>query len=111
MAFARNTGLETLVLNRKVQYIGEGAFKYSRNLKKVVLGKSVNRIDYAAFYECRKLKRIYIYNKKCKICGLKDANVIYPPIPKRTTVYGWKGSSAERYAKKYGLKFKVISPH
>ena len=111
MAFARNTGLETLVLDRKVQYIGEGAFKYSRNLKKVVLGKSVKRIGYDAFCRCRKLKKIYIYNKKCKICELKDANVPYTTISRSATVYGWKGSTAERYAKKYGLKFKVISPH
>ena len=111
MVFSRNTGLETLVLDRNVQYIGDNAFKYCRKLKKVVLGKSVKRIGYDAFCRCGKLKKIYIYNKKCKICELKDANVPYTTISRSATVYGWKGSTAERYAKKYGLKFKVISPH
>ena len=107
-SFSENKSLETLVLDRKMQYIGTGAFWRCRKLKKVVLGKSVKRIDYAAFDGCSKLKSIYIYNKKCRICMSEDD---HPTIPKRTTVYGWKGSSAERYAKKYGLKFKVISPH
>ncbi len=100
-AFSENKGLETLVLDKKVQYIGDGAFGHCRKLRKVVLGKRVKRIGYAAFYGCDKLKSIYIYNKNCKICISKDEQT----IPNGVTVYGWKDSTAQKYAEKYHLKF------
>ncbi len=100
-AFSENKGLETLVLDKKVQYIGDGAFGHCRKLRKVVLGKRVKRIGYAAFYGCDKLKSIYIYNKNCKICISKDEQT----IPSRVTVYGWKDSTAQKYAEKFHLKF------
>lgn len=107
-SFAENKSLEMLVLNRKMQCVGTGAFWECRKLKKVVLGKSVKRIDYAAFDGCSKLKDIYIYNKKCRIHMSGDDHLT---IPKKAVIYGWKGSTAEKYAKKYGLKFKEISSH
>lgn len=108
MAFARSKEVKTLLVNGKIQSVGDKAFEYNRKLNKVVLGKNVKRIGYSAFKGCSKLKAIYIYNKKCRIYL---AGEDYPTIPKRATVYGWKGSTAEKYAKKYGLKFKEISSH
>ncbi len=101
-AFLENRGLETVVLDKKVQYIGDGAFADCKKLKKAVLGKRVTRIGYGAFADCGKLKSIYIYNKKCKICSSDNRK---RTIPEGTTVYGWKGSTAQKYAEKFHLKF------
>ena len=102
LAFSENKGLETLVLDKKVQYIGDGAFGQCRKLKKVVLGKRVKRVGYAAFDGCEKLKSVYIYNKNCKI---SKPDKWQQTIPDGATIYGWKDSTAQKYAEKYHLKF------
>ena len=101
-AFSGNKGLETLVLDRRTQYIGACAFESCRRLKKVVLGKNVRRVRFGAFNRCDKLKTIYIYNKNCKIDLNKDVD---QTIPNGATIYGWKDSTAQKYAEKFHLKF------
>ena len=101
-AFLENNNLETLVLDKKVQYIGDCAFRDCKKLKKVVLGKSVRRVRFGAFNGCDKLKTIYIYNKNCKIDLNKDVD---QTIPNGATIYGWKDSTAQKYAEKFHLKF------
>ena len=101
-AFLENNGLETLVLDKKVQYIGDCAFSDCKKLKKVVLGKSVRRVRFGAFNGCDKLKTIYIYNKNCKIDLNKDVD---QAIPDGATIYGWKDSTAQKYAEKFHLQF------
>ncbi len=101
-AFLENNKLETLVLDKKVQYIGDCAFRDCKKLKKVVLGKSVRRVRFGAFNGCDKLKTIYIYNKNCKIDLNKDVD---QTIPNGATIYGWKDSTAQKYAEKFNLKF------
>ena len=101
-AFSGNKGLETLVLDRRTQYIGACAFESCRRLKKVVLGKSVRKVGYAAFDGCDKLKAIYIYNKNCKI---SKPDRWQRTIPNGATIYGWKDSTAQKYAEKFHLKF------
>ena len=100
-AFSENKGLEILVLDRKVQYLGACAFSDCKKLRKVVLGKWVKRIGYGAFHQCEKLEAIYIYNKKCKICTDK----YFQTIPAGATIYGWKDSTAQKYAEKFHLPF------
>ncbi len=100
--FAENKGLETLVLDKKVQIIERNAFRDCKKLKKVVLGKSVRKVGYGAFVRCDKLKVIYIYNKNCKIDTSKD---VYRAIPDGATIYGWKDSTAQKYAEKFHLQF------
>ncbi len=100
-AFLENNGLETLVLDKKVQYIGTRAFSDCKKLKKVVLGKRVKRIGYGTFDQCDKLEAIYIYNKKCKIC----TDRYFQTIPDGATIYGWKDSTAQKYAEKFHLQF------
>ena len=102
VTFKENKGLETLVLDKKVQYIGIGAFFGCKKLKKVVLGKNVRRVRFGAFNRCDKLKTIYIYNKNCKIDLNKDVD---QTIPNGATIYGWKDSTAQKYAEKFHLKF------
>ena len=102
VTFAENKGLETLVLDKKVQIIEGDAFRSCKKLKKVVLGKSVRKIGYAAFDGCDKLKVIYIYNKNCKI---SKPDRWQRTIPNGATIYGWKDSTAQKYAEKFHLKF------
>ena len=82
-------------------------------MKKAVLGRNVKRVGIWAFSGCDNLKSVYIYNKNCKIeadesmCeyGLNPDLIV---SGNKTTIYGWKGSTAEKYAQKYGLTFKVL---
>lgn len=106
-AFGDNRYIEKVVLKNKVEVIGSGAFNNCRKLKNVVLGKNVKVIGYMAFNGCDKLKSIYIYNSKCKIVppDKYDYGTSNITIPRTTTIYGWKGSTAERFAKKYKIKF------
>lgn len=59
------------------------------------------------------MKKIIIRNKNCKIVDTTDPYVtgIHTgmTIPNNATIYGYRGSTAEKYAKKYGNKFKLIS--
>ncbi len=112
-AFTENNKLETITINGNVHTVGEGAFKGCKKLKKAVLGKNVKRVGIWAFSGCDNLKSVYIYNKNCKIeanesmCeyGLEPDLIV---SGKKTAIYGWKGSTAEKYAQKYGLTFKAL---
>lgn len=104
-AFYENYNLKTITTSKNLQTIGITAFYGCTKLRKVVVTKNVKRIEESAFAECNKLKEIYIYNPNCKIAK----NVAYyPTIPKCATIYGKKGSTAEKYAKRYKMKFVVI---
>ncbi len=102
VTFTENKGLETLVLDKKVQIIEGEAFHNCKKLTKVVLGKSVRKVGYAAFDGCEKLKAIYIYNKNCKI---SKPDRWQQTIPDGATIYGWKDSTAQKYAEKFHLQF------
>lgn len=109
-AFRQNCWIEKVVLKNKVEVIGSDAFSSCIKIKKVVLGKNVKTIGYRAFDGCYKLKSIYIYNRKCKIVppDKYDYGTSHITIPRKTTIYGWKGSTAERFAKKYKIKFVAL---
>lgn len=101
-AFSGNNKLKTIVINKKVEVIENYAFSSCRNLKKVVLGPGVKEVQFLAFFNCKKLKSVYVYNEDCEI---DDSEA----IPKGATIYGKKGSTAEKYAQKFKMKFKSIS--
>lgn len=104
-AFCENN-FKTIETSKNIEIIGNGAFYGCSKLKKVVLNKSVKKICAGAFEECNNLKAIYIYNPNCKIDTSK--NFPYRAIPAGATIYGKKGSTAEKYAKKFKLKFQEI---
>lgn len=75
---------------------------YKSKVKTVILPKSVKEIEDDAFWDCTKLKSLTIKNKKCKING-------YPiQRNKNLTIYGYKNSTAQKYAKENGIKFSKI---
>lgn len=109
-AFSENRGIQTLTIKGKVEVIGSGAFSDCKKLKKVVLGENVRKIEGGAFEDCYKLKSIYIYNRNCKISPpeVYDYGTYGLAFPEQATIYGWKGSTAEKFAEKYNIKFQEL---
>ena len=65
---------------------------------------SVTLICENSFKNCNSLTDIYILNKDCFIVSSEYSY----PIPTKTTIHGYTGSTAEEYAKEYGNNFVVI---
>ena len=82
-----------------------GPFRDCNNLKSVSLPTSVKSIEEESFGSCKNLSSITIQNKTCEI----KANEYRSTFPKATTINGYKGSTAETYAKKFGNKFVALS--
>ena len=70
------------------------------NLTSVTIPNSVTRIEYWAFRFCTSLTSITVKNKNCKFG--EAALGLY------ATIYGYKNSTAETYAKEHGNKFVAI---
>ena len=80
-AFHGCTGLKSVTIPNSVTYIGWFAFVGCTGLESVTIPSSVTEIGYSAFG----------YTSNGKISGF--------------TIYGKKGTAAERYANDYGFKF------
>jgi hypothetical protein len=121
-----------------IRTIGKNAFELCENLKKLELPVSLKTIKDSCFYDCCKLKKITIRNgvtkiekyafdnckslkkisipKSVKKIGkkafgykLKKSGGSYKHIRiKGFTIKGYKGTAAEKYAKKNGFKFVAL---
>ena len=104
--------------------IEEGGFKNYTNLEEIYLPESIERIEYGAFRGDSKLKEITIPSKVTKIAGkafdectslttmtIKNPNIEIAkenmPVNLKT-IYGFKDSTAETYAKENGIDFISI---
>ncbi len=100
-AFYNCIHIERVTIEDGVAEIGASAFSLCFELREVMLPKSVRSIGSAAFSDC---KDIYIENPDCEIYDefgtFGDNN--------DTTIHGYRGSTAEAYAKKYEYKFIPI---
>lgn len=103
--------LESIELHNGLERIEEGAFGWTGFPKNVEIPESVVRIDERAFFQAHLLS-ITINNPNCEIYD--DISTFadqdyetweYDSLP---TIYGYKGSTAEAYAEKYGYEFKEI---
>ena len=83
--------------------IGGSAFKLCLNLKTVIIKQGARTIGDEAFARCRSLRGITLPRSIRKIG--KDA---IPRNGGKTVIKGYKGSYAEKYAKKHNIKFKAI---
>ena len=104
--------------------IEEGGFKNYTNLEEIYLPESIERIEYGAFRGDSKLKEITIPSKVPKIenhtfdncpelttMTIKNPNIELAKkgMPMNLkTIYGFKGSTAETYAKENGIDFISI---
>lgn len=100
-AFSGCSSLETLELKDSVKFLGMGAFRACSSLSSVIIPESVESIDAHAFADCKALISVTILNPACTFNYFKDTL----GNPETTTIYGYSGSTAERYAKDFNYEF------
>ena len=91
-----NCGIVKYVIPSTVTEVDKNAFVGSKNLSYIVFPESVSVIPQGVFENCSSLKKIMILNKECQINA-----EISPDIE----IAGYKGSTAEKYAKQMGYTF------
>lgn len=92
--FNNCTSLASVTIEEGVKSIGGGAFSGCTSLKEVTFPKSVTDIsDSLIFSDCSNLESVTIENPDCKL------NNIGGTEEKPLTIYGYEGSTAEKYCK------------
>ncbi|MBQ6946222.1 MAG: leucine-rich repeat protein [Ruminococcus sp.] len=95
--FGNCDNLNNIVLGDKTTHIPEFLFSKCSGLKEITIPDGIKNIEIAAFEGCVNLKSVKIINPKCELS--EDS------IPEKTTIYGYKGSTAQEYAGKYNRTF------
>lgn len=110
-AFAECKNLNQVKLPANLKTIGMGSFSECNSLVKIVVPSSVTIIDYSAFQACKKLESITIRNANCDIAdsGSTISNAEENTFVFNGTIYGYSGSTAEKYARTYGYNFAVTN--
>ena len=107
-AFSGCTSLKSVTIQSSVTEIGGGAFGGCTGLKSVTIQSGVKKIVNNAFSDCTGLKSITIPSSVTYIgdnaFGYTYSNKHYVKIS-GFTIYGKKGTAAERYANDNGFKF------
>jgi len=105
--------LEKITIKAGVKAIEKDAFYGCKNLSKVEIPETVTSIGKKAFYRCKSLKTVTI-PKSVKTIGenafgmYEEPGEWYAKPLKNFTIKGYKGSTAEKYAKENRLKFIAI---
>ena len=113
-AFSGCVKLKKIILNKKLKKIEMRAFEGCENISGYLgLPDSVTEVGEMAFYNCTNLKGVVISSKLKKfgyLCfGYIDFDARYAEIVnKKFTIYGKKGSAAQKYAKNNKIKFVAI---
>ena len=90
--------LKNFTIPGTVQTIGVSAFSWTGIVdKELVIPESVMKIGNSAFFDC--YMKVMILNSNCEIADSEYTLT--------DTICGYRGSTAETYAKKYGKKFLV----
>ncbi|MCR5718842.1 MAG: leucine-rich repeat protein [Oscillospiraceae bacterium] len=112
LAFYNCTNLTSITIPDTVTTIEKYSFIGCANLNSITIPYSVTEVDEAAFSDCVNLSTVKILNPECGIydshrtfCNEADGggNAYFTG-----TIYGYAGSSAERYAQRYNRKFEII---
>ena len=112
-AFSHCIALTTITIPDGVTYIDEETFFYCASLTSITIPKSIESIGEDAFAHCSSLLSITIENADCEIydSGYTIYNFQYKVewTPRFVgVIYGYNGSKAQLYAKKYGMYFVDI---
>ena len=91
-------GFEEVILPNTITSIGNRVFGGCSDLKTITIPASVVSIGDSAFSDCKNLKSVIIPDSVTSI-GVRAFEFPY------TTIYGRKGSYAEKYAEENGLTF------
>ena len=103
-AFGVCSALTDITIPNSVTSIGDYVFLNCYSLKSITIPDSVTNIGMSAFYNCNLLKKVRILNENCTI--INEGATLGSPA--NTTVYGFKNSTAQAYAKNYGYSFQEI---
>ena len=85
--------------------IGAQAFYGCKSIVSIILPASVTWIDEEAFAECTNLETLTILNPEC---GIDDYSAILVDVDD-VTIRGYKNSTAQAYAEKYGYIFEALA--
>lgn len=96
--------MKTLTIPKSVVKIHDNAFNECSGLTSVTLPSSVKSIGMQAFVKCSGLKSVTILDPECEIF---DRPTTFANDTKTYTgvIKGYDGSTAEKYAEKYGYTF------
>ena len=112
-AFTGCSSIETVTFHKDIFEIEQYSFGDCENIKSVIFGDGLISIGSDAFFGCKSiesmtiprnarsislpgtLKEVFVYSKECKPYGLNYTN----------TIYGFKGSEAEKYADEIAANF------
>ena len=112
-AFLGNQNLKNVILPDSVKSIGNGAFSGCSALTSVTIGEKVKSIGVYAFFNCLSLKSVKLSDTITEI-GDSAFGCYYEDDTYKTvdgfTIYGNKGSEAERYANENGFNFAQAAP-
>ena len=103
LAFQACQKLESVTIPDSVISIGNSAFKGCSSLSSIEIPANVETIDKYAFESCDGLKSITIYNPDCFIDS--DMYDTLYSTAEIATIYGYKGSTAQSYARDNKLDF------
>ncbi len=110
--FSSCTGLTEITIPDSVTKISNGAFSSCTGLTDITIPDSVTEIGSSAFEGCTVLKSVIIPNSVTEIgnkaFGYYFKNGQYKKID-GFTIYGYSGSTAEKYAEDNGFKFVDIT--
>lgn len=101
-AFYICTNLKSVVFPSTLKVLERSAFNYCVKLEDVTLPDSVIHIGRRAFYDCKSLRKIFISRNTTFIGSEAFTNCTH------LTIYGFKGSFAEKYAADNGIPFNNI---
>ncbi len=94
--------LEDITIPESVTNIGKLAFSYCASIKEISIPKNVSVIGEKALSYCSKLDKIKVYN----------GETVFKPqaiLPRNTpTIYGYKNSTAEKFANENNIKFELF---
>ena len=92
---------KTLIMYRYSPYYN--IFKDCKSLTKLELPEGVEKFSINNIAGCKKLKKLIFKNPYCKIINTTEIKWNYGQV-----IYGYDNSTAEKFAKKNGLKFKSL---
>ena len=106
--FANCSALKKVTLPESLEKIGRWAFSGCSALETIIVPAGVTSIDEGAFNDCTSLSKIAILNKDCNIYDVEDpGDLIDEAIPTTATIYGLSGSTAQTFAQKYAMNFRL----
>ena len=102
--------LETVQLSSQINSLPFNTFSFT-DVRNVTIPEQIDSIDYFSLGWCENLKSVTFLNPDCKITD--DGSVIFNSAYDNQfqfggIIYGYEGSTAQKYAQKYGLEFRTI---